>query len=377
MGRLSGNMNALVDALGDLATIQFVQGKLKQAARTCREAMQIAETASESLGQKAPVIGSVYISYSFILREWNEVEAAREYAQESLQLCKRWGHMPYIFSAYLELAKILQVAGESDDALYAIQEAERVASNLSPWYIERASVFWPWQQLLTGNVSAAVQWAQASGLTIDDRFKFEYFEQYYLLAKVHFAAGKLEESLTLVDRLLEMANSADAMRYVVEVLALKALVLSSISDHGSIQGKTDPALACLEQALALAEPEGFVRTFVENGTPMAVLLRHALSRHIMPAYVNKLLNAFEAEIRPKMFPHAIPDLPPVPLLEPLSEREMEILHLLESSLNTPEIAAQFYISVGTVRTHIKNIYRKLDVNRRLDAVQRAKELGLI
>jgi LuxR family maltose regulon positive regulatory protein len=381
MGRLSGNMNALVDVLGDLATHQFMQGKLKQAARTCLEAIQIAETASERLGQKAPVIGSVYIEYSLVLREWNEVKAAWEYAQEGLQLCKRWGHIPYIFQAYLELAKALQVAGESDDALCAIEEAERVASSLSPWYVERAAVFRPWQQLLTGNVSAAAHWVQTSGLNYNDRFKFEYYEQYCLLAKILLATGKLKETLALLDKLLEMANSAGAMGYAVEVLALQALALSGISDHGSIQGNMDSALPCLEQALALAKPEGFVRTFVEKGAPMATLLRHALSRHIAPAYVNKLLNAFDAETRPETVPPsgspARPGLLPVSLIEPLSEREMEILHLLVSNLSTPEIARELYISVGTVRTHIKNIYRKLDVNRRMEAVQRARELGLI
>ena len=380
MGRLSGDMNALVDALADLAALQFTQGKLNQAARTCREAMQIAETASERLGLKAPVIGSVYIRFSLILREWNEVSAAREYTKEGLLLCKHWGHMPYIFQAYFELAKTLQVAGESDDALYAIQEAERVASNLSPWYIERAAVFRPWQQLLTGNVSAAAHWAQASGLNSNDRFKFEYIEQYCLLAKVLLATGKLKQALELVDKLLEMANSADALRYVVEVLALKALVLSGISDHGSVQEKMDSALPCLEQALNLAESEGFVRTFVEKGAPMATLLQHALSRHIAPAYVKKLLNAIEAETQAgtahPFGSQARPGLPHISLLEPLSEREMEILHLLESSLSTPEIAMELYISTSTVRTHIKNIYRKLDVNRRMEAIQRAKELGL-
>jgi LuxR family maltose regulon positive regulatory protein len=309
------------------------------------------------------------------------VKAAREYAQEGLQLCKRWGHIPYIFQAYLELAKALQVAGESDDALCAIEEAERVASSLSPWYVERAAVFRPWQQLLTGNVSAAAHWVQTSGLNYNDRFKFEYYEQYCLLAKILLATGKLKETLALLDKLLEMANSAGAMGYAVEVLALQALALSGISDHGSIQGNMDSALPCLEQALALAKPEGFVRTFVEKGAPMATLLRHALSRHIAPAYVNKLLNAFDAETRPETVPPsgspARPGLLPVSLIEPLSEREMEILHLLVSNLSTPEIARELYISVGTVRTHIKNIYRKLDVNRRMEAVQRARELGLI
>jgi len=151
---------------------------------------------------------------------------------------------------------------------------------------------------------------------------------------------------------------------VIEVLILRALVLDA-------QGKQDEALEPLARALALAEPEGYVRIFVGEGAPMAKLLRQAASRGTALDYVSKLLAAIEPDTALKRLPSA------PPLIEPLSERELEVLRLLKTELPGPEIARELVIALSTMRTHTQNIYSKLNVNNRRAAVHKAEKLGLI
>jgi len=156
-----------------------------------------------------------------------------------------------------------------------------------------------------------------------------------------------------------MTEAAGAMSYVIETLVLQALALQA-------QGKDDQALTVLERALSFAEPEGYLRTFIDEGAPMAALLRTAASRGIALDYVSKLLAAFGKVA----FPSA-------PLVEPLSERELEVLRLLAAGLSNREIAAELFLAIGTVKKYTSNIYGKLNVHKRTQAVARARELGLL
>jgi LuxR family maltose regulon positive regulatory protein len=161
---------------------------------------------------------------------------------------------------------------------------------------------------------------------------------------------------------------------MIEVQMLKALALQA-------QDSLDQALASLEAALTIAEPGGFVRMLVDEGEAMLQLLRQAATRGIAPEYTSKLVAAFEqppygAPLAAPSVPHQPPPLVQ-PLVEPLSERELEVLRLLATGLSNPEIAQRLYIATSTVRSHLKNIYGKLNVHKRWDAVQRAEELGLL
>jgi LuxR family maltose regulon positive regulatory protein len=148
---------------------------------------------------------------------------------------------------------------------------------------------------------------------------------------------------------------------VIEISVLRALAWQALGDGTQ-------ALACLERALSLAEPEGYVRLFVDEGGALTKLLRQAAARDVAPAYARRLLAAFA--------PPA-PETPPAALIDPLSERELEVLRLLATSLSGSDIARELSIAVSTFRSHTKSIYSKLNVHRRLDAVERAKELQLI
>jgi LuxR family maltose regulon positive regulatory protein len=167
--------------------------------------------------------------------------------------------------------------------------------------------------------------------------------------------------LALLDRLLDAAERGGRTGSAIEILILQAVACR----HSDV----DAGLAALERALALAAPEGYVRLFINDGPPMEALLKLAVKRRIVPAYARTLLAAFGGpEDKPQVHPE---------LIEPLSERELDVLRLLGTDLGGPEIARELMVSENTMRTHTKNIYEKLGVNSRRSAVRRAEELDLL
>jgi LuxR family maltose regulon positive regulatory protein len=205
------------------------------------------------------------------------------------------------------------------------------------------------------------------------------------LARVLVAQGMrqpsgthLHEVLSLLARLLEGAEKAGWIHKEVKILILQALALKA-------GGDTEGAMAALTQALTLAKPGGYVRTFVDEGAPMGELLRLVAARGVAPDYISQLLVAFGAEEQRSRGAgeqqgdlSSLPPRSPAPLLiEPLSERELQVLRLLATRLSTAEIAEGLFIAVSTLRTHAKSIYGKLDVHSRREAVARAQELGLL
>jgi ATP/maltotriose-dependent transcriptional regulator MalT len=219
-----------------------------------------------------------------------------------------------------------------------------------------------------GRLGEALGWAREQGLSVSDEPYYLREFEHITLARVLLARStsnradrSLHEAVGLLERLLQAAEEGERTGSVIEILVLQALA------H-QMQGDIPAALVPLQQALTLAEPEGYVRMFVDEGPPMALLLEAAAKHGIAPNYVRHLLTAFgSAE-----------DRPPVKqgLIEPLSERELEVLRLLATGLNGPEIARELVVSLNTMRTHTKNIYSKLGVNDRRAAVRRAKELDL-
>ncbi len=193
--------------------------------------------------------------------------------------------------------------------------------------------------------------------------------EYLTFARVRIAQGReepagpfLSEALRLLSRLREDAEEKARMGSTLEILILQALALSA-------QGKGTEAFPVLERVLTLAEPEGYIRLFVDEGTPMVALLRQAHARGIAPDYVATLLSAFGEQ------PVAAPSRAS-PLVEPLTERELDVLRLLVTGLSNAEIARELIITVGTVKRHVNSIYGKLGVQSRTQAVARAQTLHL-
>jgi LuxR family maltose regulon positive regulatory protein len=357
-----------------LAARQIIQGQLHRAFATCRDALRLADEHVRQGQRRLPVAGYAHTQLSRVLREWNDLEAAVRHARQGLELCQQWGPTDNLVVCYFNLAKALQAIGDPDGALGAIQEARQVALDLKSSLFDEAEAVEAELRLAQGDMAAAFRWAVSveNELDVDDRVSFRSTRQRarcFTLVRILIAQGATNRALELLARLLPVVETGGEMGHAIEILILQAIALQA-------QGEIDRALASLERALALAEPEDYVRIFIDEGPPMGELLRQTSTQGIVPEYVSKLLAALEVSEHESM--RVLPPHPYTqPLIEPLSSRELEVLQLLAAGLSNREIAKTLVIALGTVKNHLQNIYGKLDVHNRTQAVHRARELGLL
>jgi LuxR family maltose regulon positive regulatory protein len=362
LARASGNTLLAVTALTSRADVMIEQGRLHQAAEACNEALQLATLAN---GTRLPAAGRAYVNLGKVLYEWNDLEAVARYAQLGIDLCRQGGLAEFLTAGHVMLARARQAQGDLDGAQEAVREAERLMRRHSLPAGTTSSVaacrvrLW----LAQGNLEMAARWTQQSGLTVDDEVSYIREGEHLALLRVFLARDEPDAALTLSDRLLRAAEAAGRRGRVMVFLALQALAWQA-------KGDVPRALAALERALSLAQPEGYVRTFLDEGAPMAMLLRQAGSRGIAPDYVARLLSAM-AETSGMTRPAA------QPLVEPLSERELEVLRLLAAGKSNQGIADELVLATGTVKRHLNNIYGKLSVRSRTECVARARELRLV
>ncbi|MBE7554870.1 MAG: hypothetical protein HS126_27790 [Anaerolineales bacterium] len=239
----------------------------------------------------------------------------------------------------------------------------------SPYWSAQAAAYQARLWLVEGRLEVVEHWAQEYHLSAHNEVSYLYEVEYLTLARLLFAQSKWAEAAALLERLRQAASASDRLGRVLEVLVLEALAYQTQNDP-------DQALVCLEQALTLAEPEGYMRIFLDEGQPMIALLTTATSRLPAPhqAYIESLLAAFRREQAKSLHPSS---LSLQPLIEPLSERELEILRLIAAGMSNGEIAQKLVVTVGTVKWHLNNVYGKLDARSRTQAVAKARELGLL
>jgi LuxR family maltose regulon positive regulatory protein len=224
----------------------------------------------------------------------------------------------------------------------------------------------------------ALLWAHERSLSAHDDLGYLREFEHITLVRVLLAQYKsdreeyaIHEAIGLLERLLKAAEEGERTGSVMEILVVQAL-----AHH--VHDGIPAALVPLERALALAEPEGYVRVFVDEGGPMAQLLSEAAARGIMPDYSAKLLAALEAEEQEREdVSYPPPALPARSLAEPLSQRELEVLRLIAQGLSNREIGERLFLALDTVKGHNRRIYGKLEVRKRTEAVARARELGLL
>ncbi len=223
--------------------------------------------------------------------------------------------------------------------------------------------------LVQGKLEVSSRWALERRLTIDGELAYLRMIEYVVLARLLVAQEHLDEAARLLERLFAAAKAGGQTTRLIEILLLQAMTFHA-------RGDTTRALGKLEHAFKLAEPEGFVRIFVDEGPPMAQLLYEALNRGIAPDYVRKLLEAFPSE-EPEKADSSQTKAQKAELVEPLSEREIEVLQLIAAGLTNPEIATRLFLSPHTIKVHTRNIYGKLGVHNRTQAVTRARALGFL
>jgi len=382
LSRTVGDLLGTVYELSRLAGMHLVRGQLNQALATCQEAMTLTDADTRQSGYLSLAAKDAYLFAGRALYERNDLAAAEHAIRKGIELCERARTMEEAGFVYLLLARVLQATGDMDAALDEMRKAHEIDQHVPAWIggFEAA-----WEALLylqQGNLDAATRWAQESGLRFDDEVSLRTYVRHIVLARVLVAQGRsermhtgsdrrLQEATVLLDRLVVLAESAGTVKYAIETGAVQALALYA-------RGDLEQSLHTLERALTLAEPEGFVRTFVDEGAPMGELLEEAAARGIAPGYVSRLLAVLDKEARTATEGASPPSIVrPQLLVEPLSERELEVLRLLRSPLSLPEIADRLIVSANTVRSHAKHIYAKLDVHSRAEAVERAEELGLL
>lgn len=377
--RLSSNYSMTLLSLTNLAAFQVVQGRLRQAAATFEKAKQVAEQDDMQTIAGTPPVYHLYCGLADVLREWNEVARAEQLLQQSMELIEGGltAEGEVVTLGYITLARLQIVRFEYSQALTTLDTLTHLAHahSFAPHLIARALAWRAHIELAQGNLKAALSWAEQCGLsTSDDRLSYLREREYLTLARVRIAQGCDDPSAfffqgvsQLLDRLLQDAEAKARGSSILELLLLQALALAA-------QDEQDAALSPLERALSLAEPEGYVRLFVDEGASMRALLRQALPRGITPRYVSTLLTAFgePAETTEAHLPSPA-DL----LVEPLTKREREVLQLLAEGASNREIAQRLIVSVGTVKKYVYNICGKLAVQSRMQALVRARALHLL
>ncbi|HNS51570.1 MAG TPA: LuxR C-terminal-related transcriptional regulator [Anaerolineae bacterium] len=346
---------AAVPFLCNLAETEIARALLRQAMQTCERAGRLAVVA----GVPSSSAGFVGLEMAKILLEWNDLDAAQRRLSEGLELLVQSGISESFGSGQALLAQIRQALGDREGALAAALKAVQIAERESiPRVVGLASACLARIRLSQEQLDLASDWAGQYCRHGETEYLREFED--LTLVRVLLAEGRPAEALALLDARLSPARDAGRMSAVIEIQILRALALST----------PEESLDALQQALTLAEPAGYVRLFLDQGEPMRALLKQAAARGIAPRYVSRLLAAFgpSGEAARKA---------PQPLVEPLTGREMEVLHLLAEDLPNREIGRRLFISLPTVKSHTRSIYGKLGVHGREEAVARAQALGIL
>jgi len=372
----AGHISDVLGCSITLADIRSTQGRLGDALRTYDQALQLI---SQETGTVLRGTADMYVGMSQIACERGNLEAATQHLLRSHELGEHTGLPQNPYRWRVAMARIRESQGDLAGALTLLDEAQRVylgdfLPNVRPVPALRARLL-----AAQGNVGEALGWAREQDLSVDDNLTYIREFEHITLAKVLLARyttdgdkSPLNEATRLLQRLLSAADAGGRTGNGIEILVLQAL-----THHAG--GDTPGALAPLERALTLAEPEGYVQVFVGEGPPMTSLLKAVARRRAGWEYVRRLLAActHDGATVPVETPVGQAGRVSVGLVEPLSERELDVLRLLATDLDGPDIARQLFVSVNTMRTHTKSIYAKLGVNSRRAAVRRAEERGLL
>jgi LuxR family maltose regulon positive regulatory protein len=342
------------------AQLLRVQGALGQALQFCQEGLDLVTRRN---WQDFPAVGYLHVTLGDLLRERNELSRAMEHLEQGIKLGQAGGNPFIVVTGYVWLAWLRQTQGDMTGGLEAIRSAlqlvqQHQVSRLLP--LPSAACYQARLWIAQGNLAAARRWAQENGLDpANCPVTFLHEVDCLTLARLLIAQDNLDAAETLLLRLNKAAAETERNGSLIEILILQAITFAA-------QNHSKEALSALRKALGMAEPEGFVRIFLDEGAPMAELLRQAVAQDLHASYALHLLNVMgETAAAPQ------------PLIEPLSERELEVLRWVAAGYSNQKIAQELVIAVSTVKKHIYNIFGKLEVGSRTQAVARAKELELL
>jgi LuxR family transcriptional regulator, maltose regulon positive regulatory protein len=352
LSQASGDIFITILATNGLGNVQEADNQLSLAAETYRHVLRL-------LGDPPlPLASEAHLGLARVLYEWNDLDAALAHGRQSLQLARQYDRvidrfvLCEVFLARLKLAQ-----GDVAGAATLLAEANQSARQQN--FVYRMPEVAAAQVLLLlcqGHLAAAAHLAHLHELPLSQ-------------ARVYLAQEDSPAALAVLEQLRQQAEAKGWADERLKVMVLQTVALQA-------HGEQDQAVHLLCEALALAEPGGFIRLFVDEGPPMAHLLSQAAARELMPDYTGKLLVVLEAEGQKREDTSSLPP-PAQPLIEPLSHRELEVLHLMAQGLSNQEMCERLFLALSTVKGHNRNIFGKLQVQRRTEAVARARELGLL
>jgi LuxR family transcriptional regulator, maltose regulon positive regulatory protein len=351
ISQAAGNIIIYIGATIGLGNVQEADNQLYLAAETYRRVLHLAGDLPP------PPACEAHLGLARLCYEWNDLEATQQHGQQSVQLAWQLENTDKYVAGKVVLARLKLAQGDAAGAVVLLAEADRSVrqQNVLHRLPEVAAA-----QVLTllrqGSLSVAAHLAQAHELPLSQ-------------ARVHLAQGDPSAALAVLSPWRQQVEARGWEDERLKVLVLQAVALQA-------HGEKDQAVYLLLDVLALAEPSGFIRTFVDEGLPMAHLLSEAAAYGSMPDYLGKLLAVLKAEEQKSEAPSYLPP-PAQSLIEPLSRREVEVLHLIAEGLSNQEISERLVLALETVKGHNKKIFGKLQVQRRTEAVARARELGLL
>ena len=388
-GNLSAAMQAfeetvkVAQAVGDASTqivgsiqlgvLNARQSHLHQAARLYQQALQMATTQD---GRPMPNADGVHFNLAMVFYEWNALEACAEHILKCIEVCHISANMEMEIEANLLLARVRQAQQRGDEIPRLLQRLDELLRRYDlTWYIRSMQARRVRLYLTQNQIEAAISWSEQADLDANDSLTAlnKQAVEYIVLASVWIVQRRLVPAQQLLQRLLEAAQSGGYRSREIWIVVLQSLAYQA-------QGEYNLALSTLEKALQFGEPEGYLRVFADEGQPMQTLFNRYMenynTRKTQPVslpYLLKVKGALQSQ-NGQIAPAEVAN----PLVEPLSKRELEVLRMLASPQHAnPVIAQTLTLTAGTVKIHIKNIYKKLDVHSRQEALNRAKELKLI
>ena len=356
-----GNVHIVASSCAHLAQVQMVRGQLHQATETCQRGL---ERLTALAGKSSPLSGLLHVRLGELFYEWCDLATAVHHFQEGITLAQLWQHRETLLPGYLGLARAALAAGQPHTMQTALKDfaeliaAEPIAAD-SPAMANQI-----WLQAQQGQAKPARHWVNS----VTDTATLSE-ETAIIWLRICLRQGKQAEALPILHRRLAEAEVGERWRSVVVLLVLLAVAYEAMGDE-------ETAVNTLTRALTMAEPEGYVRSFIDGGQAVARLLRQGAANGRYATYAQKLLTAF-GTATPANKPLEKSAAPSDVLIEPLSDRELEVLHLIAEGLTNKAIAARLHLSLGTVKVHAHHIYGKLDVNGRTQAVAKARSLHIL